>query len=346
MFNRKFALVLAALLLVACSPTEVLPARTTTAAPAMTAAPETTAAPMTTPAPETTAVPDPTGHMQTVEEAWTALGLPDYDAWIRDSAAALIAGDGAALAETLGVPAEVYACYDGMVVTDWALRREVIPAADDPTQTRDMAVLDLTIASGGSEVLGPGEHSLVFVGELYAYFVPRGDFQWKAGPNSSTMSAAENYVRTVISLAGSGADCFDALRTPGKMQFGQADFIIARMGTLDGQYDKPRSAEEIRAYAETCLGMNGEAVSLTSVQAVDGGYVQYGRGGYSAICDFVGEEVRDGVTVVMVQFWAGYSRTVKSKRMEYHLEPGEPDFKPVKVVTLEDSGLKTAGFAV
>lgn len=340
MFERITALVLAGLVLGACSPTEVPPSPTTTAAP------ETTAVSTTTATPETTAAPDPTVHMQTVDEAWAALGLPDYEIWIRDCARALVAGDGAALAKTLGVPTEVYACYDGMVVTDWALRRETISAVDDPAQTRDMAVLDLTIASGGSEVLGPGEHSLVFVGELFAYFVPREDYQWKAEPNRSTMSAAGNYVRTVISLAGSGEDCFDALLTPGKMQFGQADFIIARMGTLDRQYDKPRSAEDIRAYAETCLGMDGASIDFIGVQAVDGGYVQYGRGGYSAICDFVGEETRDGVTVVTVQFWADYSRTVKSKRMEYYLELGEPDFKPVKVVTLEDSGRKTAGYAV
>lgn len=346
MLNRILALVLAALLLAACSPTEVPPAPTTTAAPETTAPPESTAAPMTTPAPETTAMPDPTVHTQTVDEAWAALGLPEYDAWIRDTTRALITGDGAALAKTLGVPAESYACYNGMVVTDWALRREAIPAVDDPTQVRDLAVLDLTIAAGGSEVLGPGKHSLVFVGELFAYVVPREAYTWRTTYSGEPISPAVSYVSSVMMHAGFDEDCFDNLRTPGKTQFGLADFIIARLGVLDGKYDTPRTAEAIRAYAEACLGLDGASVPLTGVQAVDGGYTVYGRGGSGVICDFVGEETRDGVTVVTVQFWADYSRTVKSKRMEFHLCPGTPDFKPVKAVTVEDSGLPTVGYAV
>ncbi len=336
MLKRITVLLAAGLLLAACSP--AVPPSETTVAPTTTTAPETTV-------PETTA-PDPAPLTQTVDEAWAALGLPDYDSWIRDAAAALIAGDGTALAETLGVPAESYACYNGMVVTDWTLRREAIPAVDDPTQTRELAVLDLTIASGGSEVLGPGEHSLVFLGELYAYFVPREEYVWRTSFSGEPVSAAVSYVSTVFMLAGYDEGCFDALRTPGALQFGLADFIIARLGAADEQYDKPRTADEIHAYAEACLGLDGAAVPMTGVQAVDGGYVQYGRGGGGPVCDFVGEEVRDGVTVVTVQFWADYSRTVPSKRMEFHLAPGDVDFTPIKAVTLADSGLRTVGYAV
>ncbi len=342
MYKSILALVLAVLVLASCSPAITPPAPTTTA-PVTTDTPATTAPEVTTPSEST--VPSPT-LAQLVDDACAALSLPDYAAWIRDTTLALISGDGVALAKTLGVPEESYACYNGMAVSDWALRREAIPAADDPTQVREMIVLDLTILSGGSEVLGPGEHSLVFVGELFAYLVPREAYAWRVNPVGGKQSAAENYLWAVFDYAGFGEDCFHVLRTPGLTQFGMADFIIGRLGALDGRHDRPRTADAIRAYAEACFGIDGASVPLTGVQTVEGGYTRYGRGGSGVICDFVGEETRDGVTVVTVQFWADYSRTVESKRMEFHLRPGAIDFVPVKVVTLRDSGLITVGYAV
>ncbi|MBR7184399.1 MAG: hypothetical protein IKD37_02200 [Clostridia bacterium] len=334
---RQLAILLCLLMLFcACSPDlpPVIPDATDTAEPDTTVAPVTTAPPA-----DDTAAPVQT---QTVDEAWAALGFPDYDSWVLDAARALITGDGTALAKTFGLPAETYAAYNGMVVTDWSLRREAIPAEDDPAQIRELPVLDLEIASGGTDVLGPGRHSLVMLGELYAYFTPRDSYRWYVHGHRGESSAAQQYVSTFIALGG---DSFDDLRAERRLQFGLCDFIAIRLARISGS-DAPRTADAIRNYAETILDVPGSALDFSKVMAVDGGYVQWGRGAYAPIYDWVSEETRDGATVVTVQFWADYSRTVKSRRIEYHLEPGTVDFRPIKTVIVEDSGLRTASVAV
>ncbi len=59
-------------------------------------------------------------------------------------------------------------------------------------------------------------------------------------------------------------------------------------------------------------------------------------------CRFISEEIRDGITVVTVQFWADFSQTVKSVLVEFYLEPLDGDFKLLYSVTLDDMGYKTS----
>ena len=117
---------------------------------------------------------------------------------------------------------------------------------------------------------------------------------------------------------------------------------MARLNTMAGNYE-PRTAEEIRAYAETYLGVDGDTLNIeTSLHKQDGGYIPIGRGSTSYEYTFVSEEIRDGITVVTVQFWADYSRIVPSRLVEFHLEWMGSEYRPVKTVILKDSDFTTA----
>lgn len=54
------------------------------------------------------------------------------------------------------------------------------------------------------------------------------------------------------------------------------------------------------------------------------------------------EETASGITCVKVQFFADYSKTVKSKLVEFYLEYLDGDYKPLYSVTIEDTGYESA----
>jgi hypothetical protein len=82
-----------------------------------------------------------------------------------------------------------------------------------------------------------------------------------------------------------------------------------------------------------------------SLYKQDDGYILIGRGSTSLIRTFLSEEIRDGITVVTVQFWADHSKTVPSRKVEFHLELLDGEYRPVKTVILEDSEFAAATYS-
>ncbi len=283
---------------------------------------------------ETTTIADTTDAVQpesmpptrdVIHSAWSNLDSnSSFDVeWRTDFTLALLYGDGSALAELLGVPTEVYACYDGIVITDWGVK--LLPI-EYYGSTLDMTVLDITVAESRVPALPAGEHSLVLEEGMSRTFTPIESLVTEPPEYSS----AESFVRSVI------------IRTD---DFG-CDFIVSRLNSIaDNQ--EPRTAEEIIEYARVCLGVElTEATIRANLEKVDGGYMRYGRGVNVALSTFAGEEVRGDTTVVTVRFWADYSQTVEARTVEYHLVPTDIDWKLVDTVTVCDSNFRLAGYAV
>lgn len=297
--------------------------------------------PVTTlPAPATTASPETTAETEApaadlreeIRDAWEkayadSLAAPDPhpDLTARrletftTFSCGLITGNGAAMAEALGVTPAVYACYDGIKIADWGVRMVTVDYYGNP---RDLPVLDITVTESSASALPPGQHALVLDEGMYLTFCPL-----KTTLTVPTYTSIEQYIR-------------DSL-----FNYGNCDFIVARLNALAGD-DNPRTAAEIEEYARTCLDLDPAALNLEwELQPVEGGYVRIGRGGGSKVYTVVSEETRDGNTVVTVRFWADYSRTVEAKTVEYHLAETAIDWKLIKTVTVSDSGFAAASIS-
>ena len=135
---------------------------------------------------------------------------------------------------------------------------------------------------------------------------------------------------------------FSRIMTEGS-QWGLCDFIIGRLDVLHGNHE-PRTAEEIGDYAEKYLGVDRNTLNFeyTVDKTPDGRYVRIGRGSTSYYHTVLSEEIRDSITVVTIQFWADPSQTVPSRKVEFHLELIDGEYKPLHTVILEDSSFKTA----
>lgn len=252
---------------------------------------------------------------------------------------ALVCGDIDTFEECAGVKRGVYDGLRGLEIESYDIYIEDIPAADDSSQTREYPVLKIKIKSGTSETFSPGTYELVFEEGLYVTFWNKEHFEWFREYREKA-SPAVRYVYSV----GSDRD-FESIKKEGGRQFGLCDFIIDRLYSMDGVY-APRTEEEIKAYAEKYLGVDGETLCFEAVDKVDGGYQRVGRGGGSNVSSVISEDVTsDGITVVTMQFWADFSMTVPSRKVEFHMELVDGEYKPIKTVILEDSAFNTAYYS-
>lgn len=273
---------------------------------------------------------------------WAALKFDMYD-FVDDNiyylVRALLRGDGEAFAGYLGVAPEVYRGLLDIKIGEYSLMREDIPAADDPSKTNAYPVLEFEVLESSGGLFSVGKHRLVFDTGLVITFVPREQFKWYTYMPPLKASDAEIYLDQVM------LEDFSTIKAENMRQFGLCDFIVARLNTLKGNYD-PCTAEEIRAYAEKYLGVDGDTLGIEhSLYPADGGYVRIGRGGGPLLRTYLSEVTDNGVTVVTAQFWADYSMTVPSRRIEYHLGYLDGEFVPLKAVVLEDSGLNTVYYS-
>lgn len=270
---------------------------------------------------------------------WAAAGFKEYEASPRIfyTIRAFLRSDVDDFAKRCGVNSTVYNSLRGMKFGTYRLYREEIPAEGDPQNTRGYAVLEVEILESQNDALCAGTHRLVFHEGLAITFTPLDEFKRYSSAPAETVSPAQRYVMHV----GSDRDFYHILGE-NRSQFGLCDFIMARLNAMAGNYE-PRTAEEIRAYAETYLGVDGDTLNIEgSLDKQGDGYIRIGRGSTSYVYTFVSEEIHDGITVVTVQFWADYSHIVPSRLVEFHLEWMGSEYRPVKTVILEDSEFKTA----
>ncbi|MBQ7821394.1 MAG: hypothetical protein IJ391_03835 [Clostridia bacterium] len=273
------------------------------------------------------------------EDEWNKLG---FDGLVSqyDAICALLNSDAEEFARICGVDASVYDSINSLKIGSYRLLSENIPADDDPTVTRTYPVLEIEVLASNSTFFTPGTHKIVFDEGLYLLFTSLDDFKWYKNYSGETISLAVSYIDTL----GSDRD-FSSLEAEGRRQFGLSEFIVARLHALSGNYDA-RSEQEIRDYAKKYLGVDGDTLELEkSLYKSENGYNLIGRGKSTPVRTVLSEEIRDGITVLTVQFWADFSKTVPSRKVEFHMEMLDGEYLPIKAVVLEDSEFGSAYYS-
>ena len=287
-------------------------------------------------APETPTMQETDYESESVAE--TELAVPEgLEPYLYETMCALVDGAIDVFEYRCGVGAGVYEDLCGIEIGDFEIYFEDFPVFEDGSIVQECPVLKIEVISGESKILPVGTHELVFFDGMYTTFVKKDGFKWPGSGTSST-SPAVGYVYSV----GSDRD-FESVKKEGLRSFGLCDFIISRLDTISGNYYDPRTEEEIKAYAEKYLGVSGDEIVFGDrVNKVEGGYTMFGRGGSSHVSTVVSEDVRDGITVVTMQFWADHSKFVPSRKVEFHMELIDGEYKPIKTVIIEDSEFETA----
>ncbi len=257
-----------------------------------------------------------------------------YNTELQFALSAFLRNDWEQFAKLCDVEPEVYAHMQGMEISDYTLSKEMIPDLYYPENVNPYPVLTFTVTESQNEVFIKGEHTLIWDHGLHLSFASREAFHTPV----RDMSMAERYVFDVHSDRD-----FSRILAEGMSQWGLCDYIIGRLNVLHGNHE-PRTAEEIGDYAEKYLGVDRNTLSFeyTVDRTEDGRYVRIGGGLTSYYHTFLSEEIHDGITVVTVQFWADPSQTVPSRKVEFHLELIDGEYKPLHTVILEDSPFKTA----
>ncbi|MBO5649246.1 MAG: hypothetical protein J6S76_04975 [Clostridia bacterium] len=258
----------------------------------------------------------------------------------RELSWALIRGDVDGFSAKLGVAAGVYDGISDIKIGSYRLYCEYVTAKDNPEFVKPFPVLEIEVLESNAAYFSPGTHRILFEEGLYMRLWRLEEFALyeNDAPAAPAYSDADAYVDAV------GSDrSFDSILAEGGRQFGLCDFIADRLCTLSGGTEYVFTREEIWQYAETYLGVLGESLDFENLECTDDGrYTRIGRGGTWNVSATVSEEIRDGITVVTRQFYADYSRFVPSRKVEFHMEKINGEFKPVKTVVIEDSALDTA----
>ncbi len=278
----------------------------------------------------------PSGISLPTWDEWEALGYDDAhkSKLIYDAVCALLSNDISGFEQLLCVSNGVYDSFRTVVIDDYKLYCESIT---NWFSTEEYIVLELNISKGAGDYLTQGTHRLVFDSSVYITFAKYEDFVTYYPEHN--LSAAEEYVMEVESDRD-----FSNIRSEGKLRYHSlACFITHRLNMIDNE-DRVRSKEEVRAYAEKYLGVDADTLDYDywrcDLSVVNCGHVSY-RNMPGYLCTPVSEEIRDGITVVTMQFWADYSRIVPSRKVEFHMDIVDGEYRPLKTVILEDSDFDT-----
>ena len=250
---------------------------------------------------------------------------------------AFLRGDLENFTKYCGVKPEVYAHMETMKIGNYTLSSVTLPDADNPEYVQSYPCLTFTVTESQSDIFPVGEHTLIWESGLYLTFSPKEAFE-ESRASHTPMSSAEQYIFSV----NHDRD-FSTILEEGKRQAGLCDFILARLNVIHGNHE-PRTAQEIGDYAEKYLGVDRTALQFENKvdKTQDGRYVRIGRGTSSYYYSLLSEEIRNGITVVTVQYYADPSKTVPSRKVEYHMEQIDGEYKPLHTVILEDSPFQTA----
>ena len=333
MKNRTFALALVIVILFSFASCEYITPLTSYIENDTTTDETTDAELLDIPLAEIDEVTESTLTLPTIED-WEAIINDDRVWWngIYDVINALLSGDIDEFERCLGVNPGVYESFRSMVITDYKIGVKDIPYYFDPSISRPLPILTIQVAESHSDYLTPGTHELVFEEGLWITFSKREEINLPTEYLSAT---------SYISYLGSDRDFYSILGE-NRRQFGLPDFIVGRLNWLADDYE-PRTAEEIREYAEKYLGVDGDTLRLEHfLEKVDGGYQCVGRGGGSYEFKVLSEDVIGGVNVVTVQFYADYSGIIPSRKVEFHMELLDGEYRPIKSVILSDSVYETA----
>lgn len=265
------------------------------------------------------------------------LGVPEGHEYLYETMRALVNGAIDVFEDRCGVGVGVYEDLRGIEIGDSEIYFEGFPVVEDGSIVEECPVLKLEVISGESKILPVGTHELVFFDGMYTTFVKKDEFKWP-GEHTNDISPAVRYVYDV----GSDRD-FESVKKEGLRLFGLCDFIIGRLDYISGTYGS-KTEEEIKAYAEKYLGVSGDELVFddNKILKLDDGYAMLGRGGSSHVSNVISEEVRNSITVVTMQFWADHSKFVPSRKVEFHMELVDGEYKPIKTVIIEDSEFATA----
>ena len=300
-----------------------------------------------------------------VPELWEKFNMTDEDwsAFVSDAfgeegkyfaeifletAAAMIEKDIETFAKHIGAEPKVYEYLKGMEFGAYKLYAYDVPAKDDPSQTKRYPVFEVEITESTSDFFAAGTNRLVFrEGVPSSTVCHLEDIEWYADYSNRekrALSAAENYINDFMEVT-SDFKSFTPIKEEGHLYFGIADFILFRLYELDSSADWP-TADDIKAYAEKYLGVDGDTLKISSdnLYESDGRYSSLARGGRSTSFDWISEEVRDGITVVTVRYYADFSKTAEACTVEYHFKTIDGEFSPVKTVVTQDTGYSIANF--
>jgi len=276
-------------------------------------------------------------------------GDEDNDVHFHSMIKELTESDSKDFAKVMYTNEKVYEGIEGMEIAEYRIYAADVPAKDDPAKTKKFPAIDIEITKSNSEFFSQGKHTIVFDyfwgggGCTFSYLE---DYEWYSDPlnyESPEYTEAQAYVHMVHS-----DDSFESILGEDRRQGGIAGFIIMRLNTLTGynSYEEGYTEDEIRDYAEKYLGIAGDTIKFDEgrTQVLENGkhqVIPHGMGAF--MMDFVSEEVRDGITIVTVDFFADHSKTVLARRVEFHFKRIDNEYAPIKTVIIKDSGLSTAG---
>ncbi len=248
---------------------------------------------------------------------------------------ALIEGNIEKFAGYCGVEPRVYEGFESIKIADFEFSKREYTAVDDSSVTRTFPMLTIWVSESENDFFPVGEHSIIFDEGMNVTFHKADDFEIYAN-YFSAFSDAQAYVNDLrysdLSITN------DA--------YNKYDFILARLDSLAGEYNKAWSEDEIRNYAQKYLDteIDVEILKKTTFTG-DDGYSRIARGGSADLRTYLSEEIRDGITVVTAVFWADYSQIIPARTVEFHLELLDGEYKPIKTVVLEDNGFDTVYYS-
>ncbi|MHB1155033.1 MAG: hypothetical protein ACYCWE_22020 [Eubacteriales bacterium] len=246
---------------------------------------------------------------------------------------AFVNGDTETLEYMANADKGVYDSYKSIVLGNYTIKRSDKSPISPLNQNIDgFIIFDFDILSSENEVLCTGHHSLLIEYTLCMQMIDYADYVM-----FPILTEAQ---KSIYYYHGTSFPDFKAKTNNGNYNI-STEYILVRLNYLSGNY-KPRSAEDIIAYAKKYFDVDDYKINEDEVYKTQNGYEVIGRGAASPSYNFVSEEIRDGITVVTVQFWADFSQTVKSVLIEFYLEPLDGDFKPLYSTILEDTGYKTS----
>ncbi len=267
---------------------------------------------------------------------------------------AFLEGNTHRLEVSAGAQYGVYESYKGMKIGDY----KITLTHDHPLETgkknsfsyNGYISFEFDVISSNNKVLAPGRHNVFIENGLCITMldIEEARAEYINRVKNIPATPACDYIYT---LRGALIDekgmltyqWFDE-KTPFDIEYILLQLNQIYLRHNDGNYNTDGfSADEIKAYAKKYFNTSDFVIEEEKASKdKNGNYQIIGRGSSFPSTTILSEEERDCHTVVTVQYWADSSRTVESRRVDYHLEWMGEDFRPLKSVVINDTGFSTS----